>query len=269
MSQAKQVDSRDSPPSPLTNQLLEWFRVHQRPMPWRDDPSPYRVWVSEVMLQQTQVVTVIPYFERWIDRFADVATLASADESEILAMWSGLGYYRRARLLHRAAKVVMEEWGGRLPTSSAELLTLPGVGRYTAGAIASIAFGERVAAVDGNVIRVATRLFAIARPARTGSVQREIWSLIGDMVPASAPSEFNQALMELGSLVCTPRKPACGSCPLSEACKGREQGIQSSLPILARPKARQVRPWWPPSRRPPWSIQNAVFLWPYPSSDNL
>jgi A/G-specific adenine glycosylase len=189
------------------------------------------------MLQQTQVKTVVPYFERFISRFPDVATLASASEQDVLASWSGLGYYRRAKALHRAAKWVMEENGGRFPETLDGWLALPGVGRYTAGAILSIAYDQRVPILDGNVARVLSRMFLVRGDPRSSPVLKILWQKAEELLPLRAVSDFNQALMELGALVCTPRGPRCLVCPIQEDCKALEHGVQEELPELAARKA--------------------------------
>ncbi|HKV77856.1 MAG TPA: A/G-specific adenine glycosylase [Candidatus Sulfotelmatobacter sp.] len=197
------------------NKLLVWYDVHARDLPWRESRDPYRVWVSEIMLQQTRVAAVLEHYHEFLRRFPTVKKLASAREASVLAAWSGLGYYRRARMLHAAAKVVARERGGRFPENSAEWRTLPGVGRYTAAAIASIAFDEAVAVVDGNVERVLQR---IAGKAISGE---PIWQQANALLDRNRPGDFNQAMMELGATVCTPRAPACLTCPLVELCDTR------------------------------------------------
>ncbi|MFQ5790809.1 MAG: A/G-specific adenine glycosylase [Acidobacteriota bacterium] len=204
--------------------LLSWYRRHRRVLPWREQVGPYRVWVSELMLQQTQVKTVVPYFERFVERFPDVHALAAADEQDVLAMWSGLGYYRRAKALHRAARQIVRGGRGRFPETLEGWLALPGVGRYTAGAILSIAFGKRLPVLDGNVARVLSRVFLLR------GERAMLWKKAEELVPQSAVSEFNQALMELGALVCTPRKPRCLVCPVRNLCAARQRGLQESLP---------------------------------------
>ena len=229
---------RDDTPAELAPALLEWFGAHQRELPWRSDPTPYRVWVSEVMLQQTQVVTVIPYFERWMEAFPDIEALATADQERVLQLWSGLGYYRRARMLHKAAQQLHAQGVDTLPDTVPELLKIPGVGRYTAGAIASIAFGRPAPIVDGNVIRLLCRLYAIDGDPRSAANLRRIWSHAEALVPEARPGDFNQAMMELGSTVCTPKKPACLLCPVQRHCVALAQGRVSELPE-ARKRARQ------------------------------
>ncbi len=219
--------------------LLEWFDAHQRQLPWRGIDDPYAVWVSEVMLQQTRVATVIDYFERWMKRFANVENLAEAPVEEVLELWSGLGYYRRARHLHQAAKKVVSEYGGQLPRRASELKKLPGVGPYTAGAVASIAFGEVEPVVDGNVMRVATRLEAIEGDPRKGEVKRRIWELAARWVDPQRPGDFNQAMMELGSQVCTVRAPRCGSCAVRQWCRAKKEGDPERYPSGTAKKSPQ------------------------------
>ena len=240
--------SAGSAPSPLddaitageiTGALLRWFDDHQRALPWRDVPSPYRVWVSEIMLQQTQVATVLPYFNRWMERLPGVTELAAAELDEVLTLWSGLGYYRRARMLHAAASVVMERHGGELPGDVASLMKIPGIGRYTAGAIASIAFGVQTPLVDGNVTRVLSRLSGNDGDVATSRVQSAFWALATRLVPAERPGDLNQALMELGAIVCTPRKPACLLCPIQGRCVARAEGRELELPIKLSKVARR------------------------------
>nr|MDQ2644694.1 A/G-specific adenine glycosylase [Myxococcota bacterium] len=225
----------------LSIPLLRWYDRTRRELPWRETRDPYAIWVSEVMLQQTQVKTVIPYFERWLARFPGVRELSRAEEAEVLHAWQGLGYYSRARALKRAAELVVERHGGQLPSKSSELTALPGIGPYSAGAIASIAYGERVPVVDGNVIRVLTRVFALRGDPAKAPLRRELWRRAEELVPAARPGDHNQALMELGATVCVPEKPRCGECPLSEHCRGYAGGLAARLPELApRPKPTQV-----------------------------
>ena len=217
--------------------LRGWYFTRRRQLPWRDDPTPYRVWVSEIMLQQTQVVTVLPYFERFMSAFPTVEALADAPEEAVMAQWAGLGYYRRARNLHLAAKRVAER-GGVFPNTVDGLLELPGIGRYTAGAIASIAFGVKAPLLDGNVARVLSRVFSMDDPIDSSRGQKALWALAEALVPADDPSSHNQALMELGALVCSPRSPACSECPLADSCRALATGRQAELPV----KARRVAP---------------------------
>lgn len=213
-----------------------------RDLPWRAEPrDPYRVWISEVMLQQTQAATVAPYFIRFIHQFPNIEALASAALDEVLKAWEGMGYYGRARNLHRAAHLIVAEHGGQLPRTVKELVKLPGVGRYTAGAIASIAFGEKAPVLDGNVKRVLCRLFAILDDPRAPAAEKRLWELAGSLLPreAARAGAFNEAMMELGATVCTPRSPDCGQCPLKAHCRAHEQGIVESVPVKA---ARKLLP---------------------------
>jgi len=212
--------------------LLGWYDVHARDLPWRESCDPYRVWVSEVMLQQTRVAAVIEHYHEFLRRFPTVQKLASAREASVLAAWSGLGYYRRARMLHAAAKVVAREHRGTFPETADEWRTLPGVGRYTAAAIASIAFGEAVAVVDGNVERVLQRIVG------TAISGEQIWQQAESLLDRNRPGDFNQAMMELGATVCTPRAPACLTCPVVELCATR--GEMPGAPKAARQKKREI-----------------------------
>jgi len=217
---------------PLTARraLLDHYDRFGRQLPWRGETDPYRIWVSEVMLQQTRVETVVPYYRAWLERFPDLDALADADMDEVLVGWEGLGYYRRARNLHAGALFVREHHAGRLPRTVSELRRIPGVGEYTAGALASIAFQQAVPAVDGNVRRVLARLFD--EPDPKGAWLRERAAAIMD---PDRPGDWNQALMDLGAMLCTPRSPACGSCPLASACAARRAGTQEDRPS-SRPK---------------------------------
>lgn len=218
----------------LSRRLLEWYDLEQRQLPWRGHPDAYAVWVSEIMLQQTRVDTVIPYFERWMQRFPTIQSLASASEQEVLQSWEGLGYYSRARNMRKAARQVMEQFNGTLPQTRAELQQLPGIGPYTAGAISSIAFGQAEAALDGNIRRVIARFYAIREPARAPTVERRLWDLTRQNLPPDRSGDYNQALMDLGAAICTPRAPKCLLCPLSRECRARLLGIQEELPVLAK-----------------------------------
>lgn len=221
--------------------LLAWYAQHRRELPWRQSLDPYAVWVSEMMLQQTRVATVIPYFQRWMQRFPTVASLARAQESDVLHAWQGLGYYSRARNLQRAAALMVAEHAGRVPERIAELLALPGIGPYSAGAIASIAYGHAEPLVDGNVIRVLARLCALRGDPNRAPLKAVLWEVARSLVPADAPGDFNQALMELGATVCTPRNPRCSACPLAAHCQGLKAELVQILPELpARAKPTQV-----------------------------
>jgi A/G-specific adenine glycosylase len=221
--------------------LSAWFRRHRRDLPWRRQRDPYRVWVSEIMLQQTTVKAVVPYFERFMRRFPDVRRLARARASDVLASWSGLGYYRRARYLHAAAARVVARHGGRVPSRRDELLALPGVGRYTAGAILSIAYGRPEPILDGNVTRVLCRLAGERRDPRRAEVAASLWEEARLLVEAAAaPGDLNEALMELGATVCTPAAPRCPACPVARSCVARTTGRQAMIPP-PRDRGRTLR----------------------------
>ena len=222
----------DSLQPAFRGRLLAWYDVHARDLPWRESGDPYRVWLSEIMLQQTRVAAVIAHYHEFLRRFPTVEKLARAREASVLAAWSGLGYYRRARMLHAAAKVVVRELGGKFPSSSEGLLELPGVGRYTAAAIASIAFGEPVAVVDGNVERVLQRISG----RRLGG--EDFWRAAEEWLDRERPGDFNQAMMELGAMVCTPRAPACLTCPVVELCTTR--GEIAGAAKAARQRKREI-----------------------------
>ena len=223
--------------SPISSRLLSWYRQNQRTLPWRGRPDPYAVWVSEIMLQQTRVEAVLAYFERWMQRFPDIHSLASASQEEVLALWEGLGYYARARSLHRAAQQVVAEYGGHVPQSLERLRALPGVGRYTAGAIASIAFQQDEPTLDGNIRRVLARLSNVDIPARSPAGEKYLWQLAAEHLPPGQAGDYNQAWMDLGSDICTPRQPACSRCPLSDFCQARQLGVQEARPVLPERKA--------------------------------
>lgn len=221
--------------SNIQNALLTWFAQYKRHLPWRREPrDPYHVWLAEIMLQQTQVATVIPYFERWLTHFPSLAHLAQASQDDVLKQWEGLGYYSRARNLHKAAQMVQNEQAGQIPTTVAGLLALPGIGRYTAGAIASLAFGQDAAILDGNVKRVVSRLYALP----TAS-DDELWQHSESLLPAGHAGEFNEALMDLGATICTPRAPSCTDCPLTLHCSAYTKGVPEAYPA---PKAKKVIP---------------------------
>lgn len=209
-------------------------------MPWRRTSDPYRILVAEYLLQRTRVVSGTPYYERFLARFPDVAALAAASEEEVLKAWEGLGYYRRARSLLAAAKAVVRDHAGQIPSDAGSLATLPGIGPYTAGAVASIAFGERVPAVDGNVTRVLARLFRVESDVTASEGKARIAQLAWEMVPEARAGAFNQALMELGATVCTPRRPRCDDCPLRGVCRARADGVQARLPCTRPPRRPEV-----------------------------
>jgi A/G-specific adenine glycosylase len=217
----------------IQERLLAWSRAHRRDLPWRGERDPYRIWVSEVMLQQTQVETVIPYYHRFLSRFPTLRSLAEAHLDEVLKAWEGLGYYARARNLHRAAQQVMENHGGQLPADRGALLALPGIGPYTVGAILSLAFGQDAAVLDGNVRRVLSRLFAVDDDPPSAATRRRLWSLAKVLLPPGQAGPFNEALMDLGAAVCTARDPRCVECPLNEGCQGYQSGDPERYPARA------------------------------------
>ncbi|MDA0990218.1 MAG: A/G-specific adenine glycosylase [Verrucomicrobia bacterium] len=229
--------SAASTPASWVVDLVNWFVADHRPMPWRSRPTPYAVWISEVMLQQTQVDTVMPYFRRFMRRFPSLKSLAQAPEQDVLQLWEGLGYYSRARNLQRAARIIRDDHGGRLPVRAAELMRLPGIGAYTAAAIASITQGEPVPAVDGNVLRVLSRFRASATDIAQPAAKREATEFLLPHVATVNPSDFNQALMELGALICRPRNPKCGDCPIATACLARRDNTVDQFPVKTRAAA--------------------------------
>ncbi len=210
---------------------MQWYAQKAAALPWRASQDPYRVWLSEIMLQQTQVATVIPYFERFTAAFPTVQDLAAVDQDTVLKLWEGLGYYSRARNMHKAAQEVVMTYGGIFPSTAQELMKLPGVGRYTAGAIASIAFGEQAPVLDGNVIRVFSRLFDIAEDVTQNSTQNRLWEMAEQLVPSEIPGDYNQALMELGRTVCKPTTPLCKDCPVQSFCLAFQRGVQEERPV--------------------------------------
>ena len=223
---------------PIPPKLLTWYDQNARQLPWRSFPSPYWVWVSEIMLQQTRVETVLPYFERFIARFPDIQSLAQAEQAEVFRLWEGLGYYSRARNLHKAAKVLMDEHDGEFPSTMKELESLPGIGRYTAAAIASIAFNLPVAAVDGNIKRIYARLLNYPEIYGSPVFEKTIAHFAQEILPPDRPGDFTQALMDLGSAICTPRQPNCLTCPLQSDCLAFQNGTQAELPL--KPKKAPI-----------------------------
>ncbi|OQY06730.1 MAG: A/G-specific adenine glycosylase [Planctomycetales bacterium 4572_13] len=211
--------------------LLRWFHTNARDLPWRRNRTPYAVWVSEIMLQQTQVTTVIDYYNRFMKRFPTVEKLARARQDTVLKLWEGLGYYSRGRNLHKAAKTIVRDYGGQLPDTVDELQKIPGIGRYTAGAIASIAFNRPAPILDGNVIRVLCRVFRIKGNPKDAATKNQLWELAERLVHTKRPGDFNEAMMELGATVCTPSAPACVDCPLRKSCAAFEHNEQQSLPL--------------------------------------
>lgn len=218
----------------LAAPLLAWYSASARKLPWRGSADPYEVWVSEVMLQQTRVETVIPYFKRWIEKYPTVETLAQAPLQGVLSTWEGLGYYGRARNLHKAAQFVLAEYEGKIPQDLRLLRKLPGIGRYSAGAIASIAFGLDEPALDGNIRRVLARIFNISEPLGDPACDHTLWQLAREALPAGRAGDFNQALMDLGATICLPRSPNCAICPLADCCQANALGLQERLPVKAR-----------------------------------
>ncbi|MFB6351172.1 MAG: A/G-specific adenine glycosylase [Bradymonadaceae bacterium] len=222
----------------LRQKLGDWYARHRRELPWRGIDDPYKTWIAEIMLQQTQVATVVDYYENWLERFPDVDAVADSEVDEVLEAWEGLGYYRRARYIHRSARTIVEDYGGDLPEEADELEELPGIGPYTAGAIASIAFDEPEPVVDGNVSRVLSRLRAIEGDPKSTDNKKIYWRLADRLVDPEAPGDFNQAVMELGATVCTPTDPNCLLCPIREECEGFERGDPEQYPDTAS-RARQ------------------------------
>ncbi|QXP94612.1 A/G-specific adenine glycosylase [Methylococcus capsulatus] len=269
-----------SPPfSAFQQAVLDWFDLEGRhDLPWQRPRTPYRVWISEVMLQQTQVATVIGYFERFMRHFPRLAVLAEADLDEVLALWSGLGYYSRARNLHRTARIVTERHAGELPADPAVLTTLPGIGRSTAGAISSLGFDRRAAILDGNVRRVLARCHGVEGWPGASKVEKELWRLSEELTPSTRCADYNQAMMDLGATVCTRSRPACADCPLAGTCVARRQSRQTELPAPRRTGPAPVRSTLmllmvDPDRRvrlqkrPPAGIW--ANLWAFPEFDGL
>jgi len=215
----------------LTGRVLARYAEQRRDLPWRGSLNAYDIWIAETMLQQTQVATVIPYYQRFLACFPTVRALAAARLDEVLKLWEGLGYYARARHLHAAAQLIVTEHAGRIPDTMDALLALPGIGRYTAGAILSIAYGQDVPALDGNARRVLSRLFAVTEDVTRGPGQRKLEALATSLLPQGQAGDFNQALMDLGATVCTPRAPACDRCPLAQACLARQMGQETQFPV--------------------------------------
>jgi A/G-specific adenine glycosylase len=256
----------------MRRRLLAWYDAHARDLPWRRRGDPYAVWLSEIMLQQTQVGTVKAYFERFVNALPSIEALAQADEHEVLRLWEGLGYYRRARQLHKAAKIIMAEHGGQFPRDPQVVHRLPGIGRYTAGAILSIAFDAREPILEANTLRLLSRLLAYAGDPRSTEGQRLLWAMAEIMLPRRGVGRLNQALMELGSEVCTARSPRCDACPLALLCRANQQGRQHEIPppktkraleavreaaVLVRRRGRVLLLRWPEGRR--WA-----GLWDFP-----
>ena len=224
----------------LRRRLLAWYDRHGRDMPWRRTREPYPVWLSEIMLQQTRVATARPYYDAFLARFPTLARLARATRTQVLASWAGLGYYRRARHLHAAARAVVRDHGGRVPDDPRTFGALPGVGRYTTAAVLSICFDRPLAVLDGNVARVLSRLYAIPAAVRDPRGSKVLWALAETLVPMRRPGDWNQAMMELGATICTPRAPACGRCPLRAHCRARALGRVAAFPPPGKRRARET-----------------------------
>jgi A/G-specific adenine glycosylase len=225
----------------LGRRLLAWYRRNQRPLPWRTTSDPYRIWISEIMLQQTQVDTVIPYYQRFLKAFPTVSSLAHAPLQDVLRQWENLGYYSRARNIHTASRMITEKFSGRIPDTMEEIKTLPGIGQYTAGAILSIAYGQPLPAVDGNVRRILCRLFALRKPVDDTREQKQLQKLAASLIPVKHPGDFNQALMDLGATICKARNPDCSRCPVAELCQALHHKLQDILPITGKAPAVPYR----------------------------
>ncbi len=220
----------------FSSRLLNWYNKNKRTLPWRGHRNEYAVWVSEIMLQQTRVETVIPYFKKWMKLFPNVRALAKASEREVLNVWEGLGYYSRARNFHKAAKIVIEKYGGKLPNDVVELRKLPGIGRYTAGALASILFGMDEPALDGNLKRVYARLLDVKMPINSADGEKLLWKIAYENLPKGKAADFNQALMDLGARICVPKNPRCGVCPIARDCEAKKRGVQHLRPVKVAKK---------------------------------
>lgn len=232
----------------FADHLLDWYHQYARVLPWRNHPDPYVVWVSEIMLQQTRVDTVIPYFLRWMEQFPDLHTLAESPEQAVLKNWEGLGYYSRARNLHKAAQILVKDNRSQIPPTRTELEKLPGIGPYTAGAIASMAFGMDEAALDGNIRRVLARYFNVAVPARSPVGENTLWNLARENLPKGQAGDYNQAMMDLGASICLAKNPQCLLCPLKQDCLANQLGLQAERPVMS------------PARKPPHYIVTAAVI---------
>lgn len=231
------IKNADKIRSLLGRQLLAWYRRNQRSLPWRETNDPFRIWISEIMLQQTQVYTVIPYYHRFLKAFPTVSSLACAPLQKVLKVWENLGYYSRAGNIHAAARMIVEKFGGQIPDNWEEIQKLPGIGQYTAGAILSIAYGQAIPAVDGNVRRILCRLFAIRKPVDDTRKQKQLQKLAASLIPAKHPGDFNQALMDLGATICKAKNPDCSRCPVADLCQARLHDLQNVLPITRKAPA--------------------------------
>ncbi len=259
--------------------LIDWQKRHGRhALPWQQTRDPYRVWLSEIMLQQTQVATVLGYYDRFLARFPDVASLAAAPLDDVLALWAGLGYYSRARNLHRCAQAVMSDFGGAFPPSAAQLVSLPGIGRSTAAAIAAFCFGERTAILDGNVKRVLTRVLAFEDDLASTTHERRLWAIAEQLLPQDQGIEaYTQGLMDLGATLCSMRQPLCNSCPLAELCEAHRQDRTEQFPVKTRKVKRSRRAnalLWLQQGDAVWLVQRPdtgvwAGLWSMPEFDDL
>ena len=229
------------PPKVYGERLIEWYTGNARDLPWRHTRDPYRIWLSEIILQQTRVEQGLPYYHRFAERFPDILSLAMAEEQDVLRLWQGLGYYTRGRNLHRCARHIIEHCSGRFPDTYDDLLKLPGVGPYTAAALASFAFDRAEPVVDGNVLRFLSRLYGITQDTGLAATRQKIADLAGEMMPQDRPGIFNQALMEFGALNCTPRAPRCANCVFSDSCRAFQDGMQDRLPVKSPAKYRRRR----------------------------
>lgn len=277
----KKASNRFTADSELSRLLIDWQRTHGRHhLPWQQTRDPYRVWLSEIMLQQTQVTTVLGYYERFLTRFPDVATLAASPLDDVLALWAGLGYYSRARNLHRCAQAVMQLHGGSFPRSAAVLATLPGIGRSTAAAVAAFCFGERVAILDGNVKRVLTRVWGFGDDLSLAATERELWARAEKVLPPAGEGieAYTQGLMDLGATVCTPRQPSCLLCPWASICLARAQGQPEAFPVKTRKLKRSQRDhallWLQRGDDEVWLVQRPdrgvwAGLWSLPEFDDV
>jgi len=232
------MTKKKKPSSPVTKKILAWYNRNERDLPWRRTTDPYRIWVSEIMLQQTQVDTVIPFYKQFLKRFPTARSLANAPLDKVLKAWENMGYYARARNLHAASRQIVENFKGKIPDSWEALIDLPGIGQYTAGAILSIAFGQRVPVVDGNVRRVISRLYAIREPVSNATAQRRVRNFAEALLPGKDVGRFNQGLMELGATICTPRNPDCSDCPIPMHCEAHNKKLHHEIPVT--PKKRPV-----------------------------
>jgi len=225
----------------IAQELINWYMGNKRDLPWRDDPDPYKIWLSEIILQQTRVAQGLPYFLKFVEKYPTIFMLAKASEDDVLRVWQGLGYYSRARNMHKCAKTIVNQYNGIIPAERKVLINLPGIGPYTSAAIASLAYNKKVAVVDGNVIRVITRLFGIKEDISLHKTIKQINEIAEELIPKSQPGIFNQAIMEFGSRHCTPKKPSCGSCALSASCYAKLNGIQQDVPFKAKKTTTRVR----------------------------